>query len=432
MQDKLLSAKDELIEKIDIQPVELIRTFYPFTLIRRIYLTISIFARNSLINHAASGAFYFLLSVVPLALFFVFVLDIWLSGYGKVSDYFFQLLSNINPAINRQFFESMGLLKGSSSFYGLVGALGLLWSSRLVFTSIRNGFDIIFISSKKRGILKNNLVSLIFLPITFVAALSFFITSAVTKQLNKLINEFGLNDLIDLSFLNSLTSYYPVILALFIAFILYKFIPKVKIKGTYALAGAILFIVSIYFTQKLLGVFINASKYNLIYGVISALIIALIWTYVLFILFYFFATFIYVISHYAELEIVKYYNTYHYKPFLLDRLMFTTALSSMKQYELKLNKDDKLFSCNQQGGYIYLLLSGIVFLERDGKFIADIPTNSFFGESGVVGDMVYSTDAVCQVPGYALKIPKEMYEKIVSVSPDISKELLNNIIERGS
>lgn len=430
MQDKLLNAKDELIEKIDIQPVELIRTFYPFTLIRRIYLTVSIFTNNSLINHAASGAFYFLLSVVPLALFFVFVLDVWLSGYGKVSDYFFQLLSNINPAINRGFFESMGLLKGSSSFYGIVGAVGLLWSSRLVFTSIRNGFDIIFTSSKKRGIIKNNLVSLIFLPITFVAALSFFIISAVTKQLDKLINEFQLNDIIDLSFLNSFASYYPVVLALFIAFILYKFIPKVKVKGTYALAGAILFIISMFLAQKLLGAFIGTSKYNIIYGVISALIVALIWAYILFILFYFFATFIYVISHYAELEIVKYYNTYHYKSFFIDKLMFTSALSSMKQYELKINKDDKLFSCNQQGGYIYILLSGIVFLERDGKFIADIPTNSFFGESGVIGDMVYSTDAVCQVPGYVLKIPKEMFDKITAVNPNISSEILNNIIER--
>lgn len=432
MQDKFLYTKDELIEKIDIQPVELIRTFYPFTLIRRIYLTVSIFSNNSLINHAASGAFYFLLSVVPLALFFVFVLDIWLSGYGKVSDYFFQLLSNINPAINRDFFESMGLLKGNSSFYGIIGAVGLLWSSRLVFTSIRNGFDIIFTSSKKRGIIKNNLVSLIFLPITFVSALSYFIISAVTKQVDKLINEFNLNDLIDLSFLNSLTSYYPVVLALFIAFILYKFIPKVKVKGTYALAGAILFIVSIYLAQKILGAFIGASKYNIIYGVISALIVALIWTYILFILFYFFATFIYVISHYSELEIVKYYNTYHNKSFFLDKIMFTSSLSSMKQYELKLNKGDKLFSYNQHGGYIYMLLSGIVFLEREGKFIADIPTNSFFGESGVIGEMVYSSDAVCQVPGYALKIPKEMYDKITTVSPNISSEILTNVVERMS
>ena len=75
MQDKILFTKDEIMEKIDIQPVELIRTFYPLSLIRRIYLTFSFFGSKSLINHAASGAFYFLLSVVPLALFFVFVLD---------------------------------------------------------------------------------------------------------------------------------------------------------------------------------------------------------------------------------------------------------------------------------------------------------------------------------------------------------------------
>ena len=281
------------MEKIDIQPVELIRTFYPLSLIRRIYLTFSFFGSKSLINHAASGAFYFLLSVVPLALFFVFVLDTWLSGYGKVSDYFFQLLSNINPAINRKFFESLGLLKGSSSFYGIVGAVGLLWSSRLVFTSIRNGFDIIFPSNKKRGLIKNNLVSLIFLPITFVAVLSLFITSAVIKQINKAVEIFSLQEFIDLSFLNTITKYYPVVLALFIIFILYKFVPRVKVKGTYALAGAILFIISIYFTQKILGAFIGASQYNIIYGVISALIIALIWTYILFILFYFYATFIY-------------------------------------------------------------------------------------------------------------------------------------------
>ena len=329
-----------------------------------------------------------------------------------------------------KFFESLGLLKGSSSFYGIVGAVGLLWSSRLVFTSIRNGFDIIFPSNKKRGLIKNNLVSLIFLPITFVAVLSLFITSAVIKQLNKAVEIFNLQEFIDLSFLNTITKYYPVVLALFIIFILYKFVPRVKVKGTYALAGAILFIISIYFTQKILGAFIGASQYNIIYGVISALIIALIWTYILFILFYFYATFIYVMSHYTELEIVKYYETVHYKSFFLDKLMYTSALSSVKKYELKINKDDKIFSCDEAGGYIFMLLSGIVFLERDKKFIADIAVNTFFGETGVLGDCMYNSDAVCQVPGYVLKIPKEMYEKMIAVSPNLSNEILNNIIER--
>ena len=43
---------------------------------------------------------------------------------------------------------------------------------------------------------------------------------------------------------------------------------------------------------------------------------------------------------------------------------------------------------------------------------------------------MYNSDAVCQVPGYVLKIPKEMYEKMIAVSPNLSNEILNNIIER--
>ena len=135
-------------------------------------------------------------------------------------------------------------------------------------------------------------------------------------------------------------------------------------------------------------------------------------------------------SHYTELEIVKYYETVHYKSFFLDKLMYTSALSSVKKYELKINKDDKIFSCDEAGGYIFMLLSGIVFLERDKKFIADIAVNTFFGETGVLGDCMYNSDAVCQVPGYVLKIPKEMYEKMIAVSPNLSNEILNNIIER--
>ena len=117
--------------------------------------------------------------------------------------------------------------------------------------------------------------------------------------MNKLIYAFDLNNLIDLLFLDSLTGFYPVILAVFIAFMLYRFIPNVKIKGTYALTGAILFVAAMILTQKILGLFISWSKYHILYGVISALIIALFWTYILFSLFYFFAVFIYVHSHYT-------------------------------------------------------------------------------------------------------------------------------------
>ena len=430
MQERHFYSTNDLIEKIDIEPVELIKSFYPLTLLRRIYLTFTFFSNKSLINHAASGAFYFLLSIVPLALFFVFVLDSWLSGYGKVSDYFFQLLSEINPEINKQFFENLGLLKGGSSIYGVVGIIGLLWSARLVFTSIRNGFDVIFPSIRQRGLIQSNLVSLIFLPIIFIATTVFFLAGAVIKQLNKVIYAFDLNNLIDLSFLDSLTGFYPVILAVFIAFMLYRFIPNVKIKGTYALTGAILFVATMILTQKILGLFVSWSKYHILYGVISALIIALFWTYILFSLFYFFAVFIYVQSHYTELEFIKWYSAVNGKAGMVDKIFFYNSLSSLKCYQKAVAKDEVIFKQGDKGGYIFLLLSGVVFLEKDKNFVSDIAVNSFFGESGVVGECEYDIDAVCQVPGYILKLPQEIYEKIVSASPDISQNMLKTFIER--
>ncbi len=430
MQDKIFSSPSEIIEKIDIEPVEFIKSFFPLTLLRHIYLSFSLFSSKSLINHAASGAFYFLLSIVPLALFFVFVLDSWLSGYGKVSDYFFQLLSEINPQLNKQLFENLGLLKGGSSVYGFVGIIGLLWSSRLIFTSIRNGFDIIFPSKKQRGVIKNNLISLIFLPIIFIAAVVFFVLSAVIKQLNILIYRFDLNNLIDLSFLSNITGFYHVILAVFIVFMLYRFIPNAKLKGTYALTGAVLFIITMYLTQKILGIFISWTKYQILYGVISALIIALFWTYILFSLFYFFAVFMYVQAHYTELEFIKWYNAVNGSANMIDVMFFHNSLSSLKKYEISLFKGQTIYGTGDKGGYIYLLLSGIVFIEKNNQFIEDVAVNSFFGESGVLGDLIYNNSAVCQVPGYALKLPKDIYDKIINADPAISNLLLTNLIEK--
>ena len=79
--------------------------------------------------------------------------------------------------------------------------------------------------------------------------------------------------------------------------------------------------------------------------------------------------------------------------------------------------------------FVFLIL-GVVFLERDKKFISDIAVYSFFGESGVIGDDIYDSDAVCQVPGFALKLSKEFYNSVSAASPEISKNMLTAVIER--
>ena len=106
------------------------------------------------------------------------------------------------------------------------------------------------------------------------------------------------------------------------------------------------------------------------------------------------------------------------------------SLSSLKSYQKAVSKDEVIFKQGDKGGYIFMLLSGVVFLEKEEKFISDIAVYSFFGESGVVGECIYDINAVCQVPGYILRLPQDLYDKIVSASPDISQNMLQTIIER--
>ena len=212
---------------------------------------------------------------------------------------------------------------------------------------------------------------------------------------------------------------------------LYRFIPNVKIKGTYALTGAILFVLSMILTQKILGLFISWSKYHILYGVISALIIALFWTYILFSLFYFFAVFIYVQSHYTELEFIKWYSAVNGKAGIMDKLFFYNSLSSLKCYQKAVTKDEVIFKQGDKGGFIFLLLSGVVFLEKDKKFVSDIAVNSFFGESGVGRECEYDISGVCQRPGYIVQLPKDLYEKIISATPDLPQNVLKTVIERN-
>lgn len=423
--------RNEFIEKIDDEAVEFIKSFYPLTFLRRIYLTFNIFSSKNLISHAASSAFYFLLSVVPLGLFFVYVFDSWLTEYGKISDYFFSLLSQINPEMNKEFFINMGFLKGGSYLYGVAGIAGLLWSSRHVFKGMRSAFNVIFNENRRTGVIKNSLISFIFLPVIFIAVIVFFTGSVLINQLKKIVAYFDIQLSADSFILNSINSFYTIFIAVVIIYLIYRYMAGVKIRNAYALVAAILFTVTVILVQKLLGFFIYAGKYYILYSVISAVIIALLWSYVVFSLLYFYGVFVYVQSHYLELEFIKWYLSVNTKSFFVERILFSNPSSVLNKYRVVFNKGEYIFRDNDAGGYMYILLSGGVCLYKDGKFLSDIPVNSFFGVSGVVDKCIYDSDAVCQLSGYGLKLPVEFYNNITDFSTEISKNLLSSVVRHG-
>lgn len=423
---------NKFIENLDTELPELIKSFYPLVFLRRIYLTITISASKNIFNNAASGAFYFLLSIIPLALFFVYVLDAWLSDYGKVSTMFFQLLSYINPEFNKEYFDKMGLLQGGNKLYGFVGIIALIWSIRLVFNSIRSTFNVIFETSNKRGIIRNSLVDLIFIPIILVSSVLFLLLNRLMKELEILLIKFDITLFVKKSYINIFTDINFVLLSILTIYIIYKFIPAIKIKWIYALSGSLFFVISVFIVHYFLSKVIAYGYYHIVYGLISAVIIGLIWAYVIFFLLYFYASYIYVQNKSLEIEFIKWFSVRAGKGNFIDKFLFSKGFKSFQQFYIPFSTGEILFKEGDKGEYIYLLLNGNINLFVDNKFIQDVGINSFFGESGVVGECVYNSTAECMVSGSCLKLPKEFYQKISNLSPEILKAILDTVVMRKS
>ena len=112
--------------------------------LQKIILSINLFLKNELLNHAGAAAFFFLLSVTPIFLLLLLSLDHYLTSYPYISDNLFSFLKNVNENLDRDFLIKFGLLNVKTTAIGVFGLLNLLWAGRWILTSIHRGLRIAF------------------------------------------------------------------------------------------------------------------------------------------------------------------------------------------------------------------------------------------------------------------------------------------------
>ena len=399
----------------DIEAVKVIKAFYPLTLLRRMYLSATLFASKGLIDLAASGAFYFFLSIIPIVLLVVYVLDISIAGYGKLSDYFFYLLAQFNPQISRGFFEEIGLLNSEKkSFFGIIGVIGLIWSSRSVFNGIRSTFDLIFSGDSKRGFLKDNLISLIFVPMVVAACITVFIVVVVVKNLAMLFEKFGVPYFASASAMGIYSNIIIAVIIFFTSYLFYRFLPSNKPDGSDVVPGAALFALSAFILQKGLYGVITMASYYLVYGIISTLIVGLFWVYILFALFYFFAQFVYVQHMYSELEFNTFYiNMSGYGNFI-EKQLFKRPDTVILRFGRHLKAGETVYLQGDEAKAFYILLSGQIKTVKKNELgnekVTTVNPNETFGESGALS--------------------KSFYEKTSSLDPKVQQIMLKSYLHR--
>jgi membrane protein len=216
--------------------------------------------------------FNFLICMIPLTLLLLSLVSPYLYTSREILRFISSHLQNVVPSLDPQILRNVMRIIGHRKIVGLVGFGGLIWSSTLVFSSLRSVFDIVFQIEKGRSILRGKAIDLLMV----LLAGSFFLMSMGLSSAVGLIQSSYLSPFMDLGRIARFTLRYVIPFALTFSTLLliYTILPNKKIQLKSFLQAA--------FFTSLLGeaakhgfgwyVF-HVGRFSMVYGSLSTLAI---------------------------------------------------------------------------------------------------------------------------------------------------------------
>ena len=256
------------------------RWLMSFTVVELAHRTWRELGDDFAVDLAASISYYAILSLFPLAIGLVSLFSLVLEADAVEREVFrfFRTYLPGSDSILAANVEAVGNIRG---LLGIVSALGLLYSSSLLFGAITRAVNRAWDIPYDRPFYIEK-------PRHFIMALSvaplFIISMAATTTLQLIGNEelpvLGRLAFLDHNAINTLARPLPFIFSLLIFLLIYKFAPYTRTYWRYVWPGALLSAL-LFDVGKSAFVFYleNYAAYERIYGTLASVIVLLAWTY---------------------------------------------------------------------------------------------------------------------------------------------------------
>ncbi len=399
-------------------------------------LSISLFAKNELFNHAGAAAFFFIVSIPPVILLLVIALDHLLVSYTQVSAILFEFIKNIHENLDKDFLLKIGLLNLKPTAIGIFGLLNLLWAGRAILTSIQRGMGVIF-PEKSRPPLETTIFS--FLILTVLMAASVLITFAIIglKFFQHLLETDRLVQPLLQPLLPLFRQSIPFLIFVLLIFLAYRFVPPRRPKTASSFFSAVGCALTIYLIHILFSKFFSVTQYNVIYGLLGSLILMVLWVYFSFLLFFFFAEFTFVTDSLEVLVLDKMFLfriRQNIKGRKIEKSLFNHPKWIFEKYAKRFHPGDIIFREGDRSSSIYFVEQGFIGLLQaiDGNEhkIATIGEHSIFGTTAHLLNEPRNTTAIAETDSLVLVIPPDIFEELLQVNPSLSKDIIELLCER--
>lgn len=405
--------------------------------LQKVSLSLELFQKNELLNHAGAAGFFFLLSITPVFLVVIFAFDRYLLAFPEASENLFEFLQAINANLNKEFLVRLGLLNVGTAAVGLFGVINLLWAGRCILTAIQRGLMIIFKSEEKRSPLWINIISF---AILFLMVFLFIVAVFVVLSLKYLQTASGGHPLTRFFFgvlLPVASRTLPPLTIFGAIFLAYRFLPYNKPRTRSSLTSALGCALAIIALQLFFANFFIVARYSMIYGVLGSLILMVLLVYFSFVCFYFFAEYTYVSDKIDVFLIGRLYLAHargNAKGRRVEKFLFNHPKRLLEKYSKYYAPGEILFRAGDRSREIYFVYQGTIgiYLE-DGdrrRRIATLGAGEVFGEMAYLLDETRMAAAVAETEAVLIEIMPDVFEELLGVNNEFARDLIQVLTDR--
>lgn len=272
---------------------------------------------------AQSLAYSTILSVVPvMAIFFAILGSITKSQ--AIRENIFDFISRyFIPRYANDIFTQFELLARKSLALGVIGFPLLFLAGVMLYVKVDSAINQIWDTKRERRWFKNGLA---FFMTLFFGPMILVLVFSIPPYLQSLpyYQELIQNQVAD----SLLTQFLPLFVSTLGLWVLFIYIPNVKVEASPALAGAVLAAVLIQVANEMLGFYFSRiSRLDVIYGSLVTIPVLLIWVFALWLVVLTGAGLAYVVQHHHHRNYLIAQNVYNDESLLNNGLETLLALS---------------------------------------------------------------------------------------------------------
>jgi membrane protein len=422
--------KQQIVKKIQ----EKLRLWVD-ALFQYVWITLELFNKHGLANHAAAGAYGFLFSAAPALLIVSFFVFGVLKSSPETAAALIGQIGLLGAAFDMRGLTETFLTASKPGITGLISIISLLWTARIFTLSLQRGLGVIFPDTETINPLTKMTVSagmeVSIVLFTFIVVF----TSEAAFVMYRIIGVFPFNQPWFIQTSKAVSLLLPLAVLGFLIFGAYMLVPARLPAKNAALKGAV-FCVS--FTLIILAgssFIANPAKYNILYGTLGNLFILLADVYLFFIFFFLGAELTFIIHSFDALLLSRFIQAHTKtetgkKPSFQQRCFLSTG-GTLQKYLWTYRQGEALFYKGEQSREVYYILTGQaeVYLDET-TLLALIEPGKFFGEMGHVLAAGRSATIKAHADLKVLRIPFELFQEVLKSNADADRKVIENLSER--